>query len=92
MPRAVAAHLCSYAPVEPAHVGGVSEVGVHPVSDQHMTLSLLILDNMVEVGASGQHGRLPQALATQHHEKTHNAQPAQLLQLCERGDRREHVM
>lgn len=75
------AHLCSYAPVEPAHVGGVSEVGVDPASDQHMALSLLILDDMVEVGASSQHGCLTQALTTQHHEQTRKAQPAQLFQL-----------
>lgn len=64
---AVAAHLCSCAPVEPAHIRGVSEVGVDPGGDQHMALGLLILDNVVEVRASCQHGCLPQALTTQHH-------------------------
>lgn len=77
----VVAHLRSYAPVEPAHVGGVSAVGVDPAGDQHVALGLLILDDVVEVGASGQHGCLTQALATKHHEQPHNAQPAQLLQL-----------
>lgn len=47
---AAAAHLCSYAPVEPAHIGGVSEIGVDPTGDQHMALGLLILDNVIEVG------------------------------------------
>lgn len=56
---AAAAHLCSYAPVEPAHIGGVSEIGVDPTGDQHMALGLLILDNVIEVGTGCQHGRLP---------------------------------
>lgn len=78
---AVVAHLCSYAPVEPAHVGGVSEVGVDPAGDQHVALGLLILDDVVEVGAGSQHGRLTQALSTQHHEQTNDAEPGELLQL-----------
>lgn len=72
--------LCSYAPVEPAHVGGMPEVGVDPARDQHVALGFLILYNMVEVGASRQHGCLTQALTTQHHEQTQDAQPVQLLQ------------
>lgn len=75
------AHLCPRAPVEPAHIGRVSEVGVDPAGDQHVALGLLILDDVVKVGACGQHGRLPQTFTTQHHEETHEAQPAQLLQL-----------
>ena len=75
------AHLCSCAPVEPAYIGGVSEVGVDPAGDQHVALGLLILDDVVEIGAGCQHGCLTQALATQHHEQTHKAQPVQLLQL-----------
>lgn len=46
---AIIAHLCSCAPVEPAHIGGMSEVGVDPTGDQHVALGLLILDNVVEV-------------------------------------------
>lgn len=78
---AFVAHLCSCAPVEPANIGGVSEVGVDSCGDQHVALGLLILDDVVEVGAGRQHGCLTQALTTQHHEKTHKAQPVQLLQL-----------
>lgn len=51
-------HLCSCAPVEPAHVGGVSEEGVDPAGDQHVAAGLLVLHDVVEVGACGQHGRL----------------------------------
>lgn len=47
--RAVVAHLCPCAPVEPAHIGGVSEVGVDPAGDQHVALGLFILDDVVEV-------------------------------------------
>lgn len=47
--RAVLAHLCTCAPVEPAHVGGVSEVGVDPTGDQNVALGLFILDYVVEV-------------------------------------------
>lgn len=61
-------HLSSYAPVEPAYVGRVSEVGVDPAGDQNVALGFLILDNVVKVGAGRQHGSLPQALATQHHD------------------------
>lgn len=44
--------LCSYAPVEPAYIRWVSEVGVDSTSDKYVALSLLILDNVIEVGAS----------------------------------------
>lgn len=74
-------HLCSSAPVEPAHVGRVSEVGVDPAGDQHVALGLLVLDDVVEVGAGRQHGRLAQDFATQHHEQPHATQPLELLQL-----------
>lgn len=74
-------HLCSYAPIEPAHVGGMSEVGVDSAGDQNMAMGLLILNDVVEVGAGSQHGSLAQALPTKYHEQTNNAQPVQLLQL-----------
>lgn len=51
-----AAHLCSYAPVKPAHIGGVSEESIDPAGDQHVAPGLLILDDVVEVGAGSQHG------------------------------------
>lgn len=60
----VVAHLCSCAPVEPAHIRGVSEVRVHTAGDQHVALGLLILYNVVEVGPCRQHGSLTQALTT----------------------------
>lgn len=84
--KAVGAHLCSCAPVEPAHIGWVSEVRVDPAGDQHMAMGLFILDDMVEVWTGRQHGRLTKAFTTQHHEQTHKAQPVQLLQLWGRGD------
>lgn len=84
--KAVVAHLCSCAPVEPAHIGWVSEVRVDPAGDQHMAMGLFILDDVVEVWTGRQHGRLTKAFTTQHHEQTHKAQPVQLLQLWERGD------
>lgn len=74
-------HLCSSAPVEPAHVGRVSEVGVDAAGDQHVALGLLVLDDVVEVGAGRQHGSLAQDFATQHHEQPHATQPLELLQL-----------
>lgn len=74
-------YLCANAPVEPSHVGGVSEEGIDPIRDQHVALGLLVLDNVVEVGAGCQHGRLTQEVPTQHHHQAHQAEPAQLLQL-----------
>lgn len=74
-------YLCANAPVEPSHVGGVSEEGVDPIRDQHVALGLLVLDDVVKVRASRQHGRLTKELPTQHHHQAHQAEPAQLLQL-----------
>lgn len=74
-------HLGSCAPVEPAYVGRVSEVGVDPAGDQHVALGLLVLHDVVEVGAGGQHGRLAEAFAAQDHEEPDAAQPPELLQL-----------
>ena len=73
--------LGSYAPVEPPYVRGVSEHGVDPVGDQHVALGLLVLHNVVEVGAGGQHGGLAEALPTHHHQQAQQAEVAQLLQL-----------
>lgn len=74
-------HLGPRAPVEPAHVGGVSEEGVDPAGDQHVTAGLFVLHDVVEVGAGGQHGCLAEAVSTQNHEQTQEAHPLQLLQL-----------
>lgn len=46
-----------------------------------MTAGLFVLDDVVKVGASGQHGCLTQAISTQNHEQTQKAHPLQLLQL-----------
>lgn len=48
--RGEGSHLCTDAPVEPAHIGRVSEVGVDSGGDEHVALGLLVLHNVVEVG------------------------------------------
>lgn len=59
----------------------MSEEGVDPTGDQDVALGLLVLDDVVKVGAGRQHGRLPQTLAAQNHEQSDQAEPVQMLQL-----------
>lgn len=45
---------------------------------------------MVEIGASGKHGRFPQTFSEDHHQQACGTEPGDLLQLCRRhGDKQE---
>lgn len=74
--------LCASAPVEPSHIGGVPEEGIHATGDKDVALGLLVLHNVVEVGARCEHGHFPQELTTHNHHKSKYAEPAQLFKIC----------
>lgn len=59
----------------------MSKEGVDPTGDQHVTAGLFVLDDVVEIGASRQHGCLTKDISTQDHEQAQEAHPLQLLQL-----------
>lgn len=75
-------YLCADTPVEPAYIGRVSEECVDTTGDQDVALGLLILDDVVEVGACCEHGHLPQAFAQHNHKQSQYAEPAQLFNIC----------
>ena len=75
-------YLCSYTPVEPAHIGWVSSQWVHPPGDEPVVGSLHVLDVVVEVRAGRHHAQLPQDLTPHHQRQAHTADPAWLLQAC----------
>ena len=60
-------HLRAEPPPEKAHVARVPEVPVHAPSDEDVSVPLLALDEVVEVGARVHHGRRPRRLAGDQH-------------------------
>lgn len=68
-------YLSANAPVKPSHIGRVSKKRVNSTRDQHVTLGLLVLHYVVEVGPCRQHGRLTQTLSAEDHEQSHPTEP-----------------
>lgn len=58
------------------------EERIHATGDQDVALGLLVLDDVVEVGARCEHGHLPQEFATHNHHQSQYAEPAQLFKIC----------
>lgn len=78
-------HLGADRPEEPPDVGRVAAQGVHAVGDQHVAGLPVTLDDVVEVSAGRQHGRLSQHLPDDAHEQAWNAHPPDLFQPCRKN-------
>nr|CAD7447198.1 unnamed protein product [Timema bartmani] len=75
--------LCPQGPIEPSHVTGVSEPRVHPVRHQSVTLFILALNQVVEVGPRREHGEFPEHFAPRAYRRAHHTHVIVLLEAGE---------